>query len=89
MDDIVRTVTPTHPGELLREEVLPNMGHNVDTFAGFLEVETEVLQDLVNEKTPMTEDMAHRLSKFLDTTPDLWMNMQKSYDEHMAQTKSK
>ncbi len=74
------TLTPFHPGEILREEYLAPLGLKAYTLAKKLHVPRTRIERLVAEQTPVTPDTALRLAKFFDTTPQFWMNMQAAYD---------
>ena len=76
----VPTVTPFHPGEILREEYLAPLNLKPYTLAKKLHVPRTRIERLVAEQTPITPDTALRLAKFFDTTPQFWMNMQSAYD---------
>lgn len=67
---------PTHPGAILREDVLPALGISQTEFADRLGVSRLSVSDLLHEKRALSPEMALRLSKFLDTTPQSWLNMQ-------------
>jgi antitoxin HigA-1 len=67
---------PTHPGELLREDVFPSLGMSQEELASRLGVARGTLNELLNEKRDLSTDMALRLSKLLDTTPESWLAMQ-------------
>lgn len=67
---------PTHPGAILREDVLPALGITQTELADRLGVSRLSVSDLLHEKRSLSPEMALRLSKFLDTTPESWLNMQ-------------
>ena len=71
---------PIHPGELLREDVLPNLGMNVTETANALNVTRQTLHRILVGKTSITPAMALRLGKFCGNGPDLWLRMQKAHD---------
>lgn len=71
---------PTHPGELLREIVVPAMPIGKVAFARALDVSRQTLYDILNEKQPVTPKMAVRLGAFFGGGPDVWLNMQRAYD---------
>jgi antitoxin HigA-1 len=66
----------THPGAILREDVLPALGITQTEFAERLGVSRLSVSELLHEKRALSPEMALRLSKFLDTTPESWLNMQ-------------
>jgi addiction module HigA family antidote len=71
---------PTHPGAILREDVLPAIGEPVTTAANKLGVTRQHLHRILAEKAPVTPDMALRLGKFCGNGPELWLRMQQAYD---------
>ena len=71
---------PTHPGEVLREDVLPAAGINQTQLARMLRVSRRTVNEIVQEKRGVSADMAHRLARVFTTTPDVWLNMQKAVD---------
>jgi addiction module HigA family antidote len=71
---------PTHPGVILREDILPEMGLNQAQFATLLSVSRSYLNEIINERRPITKGLARRLAHTLGTTPELWLNLQKAVD---------
>ena len=71
---------PVHPGELLREDVLPAVGEPVATVAKKLGVTRQHLHRILAEKAPVSPGMALRLGKFYGNGPGLWLAMQQAYD---------
>jgi antitoxin HigA-1 len=80
-----RALPPMHPGELLREEILPALDRSKTEIAKLLGVSRQTLYDLIEERQPVTPVMALRLGKLCGNGPDLWLNLQKRYDLHRAQ----
>jgi addiction module HigA family antidote len=80
-----RGLPPMHPGELLREEILPALDRSRTEIAKLLGVSRQTLYDLLKEKQPVTPHMALRLGKLCGNGPDLWLNLQRRYDLHRAQ----
>ena len=75
-----RGLPPMHPGELLREEILPAFDRPKTEIARLLGVSRQTLYDILEEKQPVTPAMALRLGKLCGNGPDLWLNLQKRYD---------
>ena len=75
-----RGLAPTHPGELLREDVLPALGRGKAQLARDLRVSRQQLYDILGEKKPVTPQMALRLAKLLGTSAESWLRMQQSWD---------
>lgn len=79
-DSLLRGLRPTHPGEVLREDVLPALGRPKTEIARALGVSRHTLYELLNERQPVTPQMALRLGKLCGNGPDLWLRMQGTYD---------
>ena len=71
---------PVHPGEFLRDEVLPAIGEPVMTVAKKLGVTRQHLHKILAETAPVTPEMAVRLGKFCGNGPGLWLRLQQAYD---------
>ncbi len=71
---------PTHPGAILREDVLPSLNLTQSELAVRLGVSRRTISQVIHEHRPMTPDMAIRLAHFLGTTPESWLNMQQALD---------
>jgi len=71
---------PTHPGALLREETLPAAQLTQSELAARLGVSRRAVNDLVHERRSVTPDLAHRLSRVFNTTPEFWLRLQQSVD---------
>jgi len=74
------TRPPTHPGAILREDVLPALGLSVSESARQLGVTRQTLHRIIAEKTSITPEMAARLGRFCGNGPGLWLRMQQTYD---------
>jgi addiction module HigA family antidote len=71
---------PTHPGELLREDILPALNKPKAEVARLLEISRQTLYDILAEKQDVTPAMALRIGKLTGTSPEMWLNIQQSYD---------
>src|SRR5436309_11095066 len=71
---------PSHPGELLREDVMPAAGLNQAQLAKALGVSRKTVSEVVLEQRPVTVDMAMRLGRFFGNGPNLWLSMQQAVD---------
>jgi antitoxin HigA-1 len=76
---------PMHPGELLREEILPALDRPKTEIAKLLGVSRQTLYDILDEKQSVTPVMALRLGKLCGNGPDLWLNLQNRYDLQRAE----
>ena|SRR5258708_4007511 len=77
-DDVQRR--PTHPGAILREDVLPALGLSISEAARQLGVTRQTLHRIVAEKVSITPGMAARLGRFCGNGPGLWLRMQQACD---------
>jgi addiction module HigA family antidote len=77
---------PVHPGRIVREDCLRELGLSVTEVAEHLGVGRSALSALINERASVSIEMAYRLSKAFGSTPDHWMRMQLAYD--LAQSRS-
>ena len=75
-----RTRNPSMPGEVLKEMYLEPLDVTITDFAERIGVSRKTVSALVNGRAPVTVDMAMRLSVALNTTPDLWLNLQWAVD---------
>jgi addiction module HigA family antidote len=80
---------PTHPGKIIKEDYLEPLSITIKDMAGFLGISRKTMSKIINERGSVTPDMALRLSRAFDTTPDLWLNLQKNYDLWNALQQSK
>ncbi len=71
---------PTHPGEVLREDVLPALRMSQTEFAKRLGVSRLSVSELLLEKRALSADMAVRIAKLTNTTPESWLRMQEALD---------
>ena len=71
---------PTHPGEVLRDDILPALNLSVTDAAKALNVTRQTLHRILAGTTSVTPEMALRLGKFCGNGPSLWMRMQEIYD---------
>jgi antitoxin HigA-1 len=84
---LLRGLKATHPGELLREDVLPALHKTKTEIARLLGISRQTLYDIIDEKQPITPPMALRFGKLCGNGPDLWMQMQINYDLAIATQK--
>ena len=74
------SIKPAHPGELLREIVVPATGRSKAEIARLLGVSRQTLYDILSEKQPVTPAMALRLGKLFGDGPGVWLRMQGEHD---------
>lgn len=79
---------PFHPGEFLVEDWMKPYGLDILGLSIKTGIKIKILKPITKGKAPVTEDIAQQLAKGLETTPELWMNLQKSYDEKMEARKT-
>ena len=77
--------TPTHPGEMLREEFLEPMGLNQRELADAIHVPYQRINEIVNGRRGVTASTALRLAKFFGMSAAFWMNLQLRWDLYQAQ----
>ena len=71
---------PIHPGEILREEFLAPLAMSAGALAKAIGVPRTRIERIVKEQMGISPDTALRLAKYFDTTPNVWLNLQASYD---------
>lgn len=71
---------PVHPGEILREDVLPGLRMPIATAARHLGVTRQALHRVLAGAAGISPEMALRIGKFCGNGPDVWLKMQASYD---------
>ena len=79
---------PTHPGTIIKEDYLVPLSISIKEMASNLGVSRKTLSKIINTRGSITSEMALRLSRAFDTTPDLWLNLQKDYDLWNAEQES-
>ncbi len=71
---------PIHPGEILREDFLPEYGLSVTALADAAGVSRQSMNELLRERRALTPEMALRLGKLFGNSPDFWLNLQRKVD---------
>jgi len=79
---------PTHPGKIIKEDYLEPLSLTISELASNLGVSRKTLSKIINERGAVTPDMALRLSRAFDTTPDFWLTLQKNFDLFLAEKAS-
>ncbi|MFZ0929969.1 MAG: HigA family addiction module antitoxin [Syntrophobacteraceae bacterium] len=80
-------MTPIHPGAVLREDVIPEMGISVAEFARRIGVSRQILHRILAETNSITPEMALRIGRFLGNGPGLWLRMQEEFDLWQSEQK--
>ena len=81
--------SPIHPGEILREDVLPNLGLSISEAARRLNISRQQLHRVLACTHPITTEMALRIGKFAGNGPGIWLRMQQAYDLWHAEQRMK
>lgn len=71
---------PTHPGEMLREEYMPDYDLSVSELARHIGVSRQSVNELVHERRSLSTEMAIRLARLFDDSAESWLNLQRNYD---------
>jgi addiction module HigA family antidote len=79
---------PSHPGSILKLHYLEPSGISVTDLAKELRLSRKTVSKILNERGTVTTDVALRLSRAFDTTPELWLNLQRNYDLWHASNKT-
>ena len=71
---------PTHPGEMLREDFLPDFDLTVSSLAEAIGVSRQSINELLRERRAISPEMALRLSRLFGNSPEFWVNAQRAVD---------
>ena len=71
---------PTHPGEMLREDFLPDYELTVSELAKAIGVSRQTVNELLRERRSLSPEMAIRLARLFGNTPEFWLNAQRAVD---------
>ena len=71
---------PIHPGEIIKEDILPSTGLSVTAAAKSLGVSRQMLHDILAGRKPLSAVMCLKLARLFGGTPELWMRLQAAYD---------
>ena len=75
-----KTVRPIHPGEMLREDFLPDYELTVASLAETLSVSRQTVNELLGERRAVSPEMALRLARLFGNSPEFWLNAQRAVD---------
>jgi len=73
-------MTPIHPGEILREDLMKPLGLTVTGLSRDLKIPVSRMSEVVNGRRSLNADTALRLSRYFGNTPEFWINLQAAYD---------
>ena len=71
---------PIHPGEILREDFMPDYDLSVSGLASALGVSRQSVNELLRERRAVSPQMALRLARLFGNSPEFWLNLQRSID---------
>ncbi len=71
---------PTHPGEMLREDFIPDYGLTVSSLAEAVGVSRQSINELLRERRALSPEMALRLARLFGNSPEFWLNAQRAVD---------
>jgi antitoxin HigA-1 len=74
------SLPPIHPGEVLREDVLPETGLSVSAAAKALGVSRQMLHEILAERKPLSAVMCLKVSRLFGSSPEMWIGLQATYD---------
>ena len=83
----LKKMSPLHPGEILFEEFLKPMGLSQNRLALDIRVPARRINEIVQGKRRITADIALRLAKYFDMSPQFWLGLQMDYDLDTAEDK--
>ena len=84
-----RALPAMHPGELIREEILPALGWTQDELAARLKVSRQTVNGILRERRVVSPDMALRLARLFRMLPEIWLRLQNKWDLEQAARDSK
>lgn len=79
-NDIQMKRRPTHPGEMLREDFLPDFGLTATSLAEAIGVSRQSVNELLRERRRVSPQMALRLGRLFGNSPEFWLNAQQAVD---------
>ncbi|OQC07955.1 MAG: Antitoxin HigA-1 [Candidatus Hydrogenedentes bacterium ADurb.Bin101] len=77
---VERTIRPTHPGEMLREDFLPEYGLSAASLADAVGVSRQTINELLRERRSLSPELAVRLGRFFGNSPEYWLKAQRAVD---------
>jgi addiction module HigA family antidote len=89
MMQVKNGLPPVHPGEIIRQDILPSAGLSVTATAKALGVSRQMLHDILAERKPLSAVMCLRIARLFGGTPEFWMRVQSAYDLKKAEQNKK
>ncbi len=80
-----KLLPPIHPGEILRKDFMRPLRLSINRLALDLHVPVTRIGEIVHGRRSITPDTALRLSRYFNTTPRFWLNLQAAYDLEVAE----
>jgi len=80
---------PVHPGEIIKQDILPSVGLSVTAAAKALGVSRQMLHDILAERKPLSAVMCLKVARMFGSTPEFWMQLQGAYDLKKAEQDKK
>ena len=77
---VKREIPPTHPGEMIGEDFMPDYGLTTASLADALGVSRQTVNELLRERRAITPIMALRLARLFGNSPEFWLNAQHARD---------
>ena len=74
------SLPPIHPGEIMREDILPETGLSVTAAAKALGVSRQMLHEILAERRPLSAIMCLKVARLFGSSPEMWMRLQATYD---------
>jgi antitoxin HigA-1 len=71
---------PVHPGEIIREDILPEVGLSVTAAAKALGVSRQMVHDILAGRKPLSAVMCLKVARLFGSTPEFWMRLQAEFD---------
>ncbi|MDH5185284.1 MAG: HigA family addiction module antitoxin [Gammaproteobacteria bacterium] len=75
---------PTHPGAVLRDDILPELEVSKASLARALDISRQMLYGILNEEKSVSAEMAVKLAVYFGNEPEMWLNMQMQCDLYKA-----
>lgn len=89
MEMAKQKLNPIHPGEVLQEEFLKPFGLSENQLAQTIHVPVEQINRLIQGQFSVTADLALRLARYFDMSPQFWLGLQMDYDLDVAEDRLK